>query len=62
MITDTDLGGRKEVITNDNKYVVSNANKIVLSLQRYLGNIFPKIRHLKIDNYIDINLRTREYL
>ncbi len=60
MTTDQDLGGRKEVIANNGKYVISNSNKIVLSLQRYLGNLWPKIYRTKLSEHVTIDMYAKE--
>jgi hypothetical protein len=60
MITDQDLGGRKEIIANSGKHVCSNANKIVLSLQRYLGKLWPKIYRTKLSEHVTIDTYAKD--
>jgi hypothetical protein len=60
MVTDQELGGRKEIIANNSKYVVSNMNKIVLSIIRYTGNVWPKILRTRFSDHVSMNTQSRE--
>lgn len=60
MRTDQDLGGRLEVVANNGKHVITRSNKIVLSLKRYLGSLWPKIYRTKLSEHVTIQTYAKD--
>jgi hypothetical protein len=60
-MSDQELGGHLEVISNNNVHVISSSRKIVLSLLPYTGGIWPKILRTMMKEFVNINLVAKEH-
>jgi hypothetical protein len=59
-MSDQELGGHLEVISNTNVHVLSKSGKIVLSILPYLGDIWPKVLRTQIKDFVTIDIYSQE--
>ena len=60
MVTDQDLGGHKEIISNSGNRMISKSNKIILSKLPATGTNWIKILRTRIQDYVMMETYMRD--